>query len=141
MKRFAPSQPIALSSSLLRKNGGGLEIPRERTNLRTGEIITQSTLPSIPNPSLEAAATSISHAVGKIVKLGAKAQFKDFAALRSGRDAFSSVKLPALLELLGAKARALLALNLDNELQVKVARWTMRGLPLDMALHKVKVDL
>jgi hypothetical protein len=121
---------------------GGVLIPREVTHPKTGEVKTQSTLPAIPiMPAFEAAQKK-SHAVESFLRLRENARFRDFAALKSGRDAFSSLKLDALKEMMGSTRSAeLMAVEADDDSRLKAARWAMRGLSVEDAFHKVKVDL
>jgi hypothetical protein len=86
-------------------------------------------------------------AVGRLRKKGGKAKFGDFVALKSGRDEFSSMKLDALVEAVGApeveEIRATFAgLGSDQSTieTAKTIRWMLRGLPLKMALRKTEVD-
>jgi len=87
-------------------------------------------------------------AIARLIKRGPKkARFGDFARLRSGRDRFSSMRTADLEGTVGeavslldaciqARAQELPAAERD-----KALRWMARGLPADMALRKVLVDL
>lgn len=68
-------------------------------------------------------------------------KFSDYAALKAGRDTWSTVKLPSLLDAL--KAKGIEAELPDGYNQVdwaKTCRWCLRGLPYDKAIRKVQVD-
>jgi hypothetical protein len=121
---------------------GGVHIPREVNHPKTGDIKTQTTLPAIPVlPALEAAQKK-SHAVKSFLALGPAAKFSDYAQLRSGRDAFSTMKIEALKEMMGPEqSTSLMALNVDEENRVRVARWVMRGLSIEDAARKIEVDM
>lgn len=97
-----------------------------------------STLPHVPE--VKKSDSEINQAVRKLLKLGKKARFSDFAALRSGRDKFSNIKLPELLEMINLTTEIVAITGLPTEDQAKVARWYLRGLPIDISIHKVNVD-
>lgn len=93
-------------------------------------------------------------AVRLIIKLGDKAKFKDFVQLKvGGRDKFSRMKQPDLLAFLQSRGIDLSTdtlnyfeecidkANGDGHHLINVLRWIARGLPIDMALHKVLVDI
>lgn len=85
-------------------------------------------------------------AVERLLKLGGQARFKDFAALRSGRDAYSGMRLEALTAALGAAAVAVherfggIAEVERGAEAAKAMRWMLRGLTLELAVRKVEVD-
>jgi len=80
--------------------------------------------------------------VKKLLGLGPRARFKDFADLKSGNDSFSKLKGEALFGQLGdAERSGVFASELDDEHKAKAARWVLRGLPLDWAVRKVKTDM
>ncbi len=78
-----------------------------------------------------------------LVRLGPRARFKDYASCKSGRDAHTTMKLPALREAVGpgrlAAIQAAMASGPDADV-AKVLRWVLRGLPPAMAVRKVAVD-
>lgn len=87
-------------------------------------------------------------------KVGRKAQrlnrkgsqettFDDLVKLRSGRDSYSSMKLPALLDALDGDpevAHLQKAIKSIPDLQ-RALRWRLRGLTLEIILRKYEVDL
>ncbi len=80
--------------------------------------------------------------VAKLIQLGAKARFKDYMRLKSGRDEFTSKRLPGLKKLVPEEVQLRIAKEWDGNdtYLAKVYRWYLRGLPPDMAVHKVRVD-
>ncbi len=80
--------------------------------------------------------------VARLIQLGAKARFKDYMRLKSGRDEFTSKRLPGLKKLVPEEVRRAIAAKWDGNdtYLAKVYRWYLRGLPPDMAIHKVSVD-
>ena len=112
---------------------GDLDVSGERYK------VTQkrpNSLPKIPQP---VRIENVSSQVKRLVRLGKKAKFKDFASLRSGRDRFSSIHLSELAEMVDTPTMDGLA-ELDDEQKARALRWVLRGLDVDMAVHKVKVD-
>lgn len=81
--------------------------------------------------------------IKNFVKKGKKNKFKDYADLKSGgKDQFSSMKLEKLKTLIDNKVIDEINLHkFDDKHQSIAYRWVLRGLPVDMAIHKVKVDL
>lgn len=83
--------------------------------------------------------------VADLIALGDTAAFSDYAAVRSGRDGFSSMSLARLREQLGDQAvdaegaaRALLP-ELPDAALAKVLRWVARGLPAAQAARITQV--
>lgn len=70
---------------------------------------------------------------------GGETAFADYAALSSGRDRFTGIKLPGLVELVGSDVTTALTL-VNDVLTAKAIRWWLRGLPIEMARRKVMVD-
>ena len=69
---------------------------------------------------------------------------KDFLKLKSGRDEFTSKRLPTLKEMVPAPVQNAIAsamADADESTLGKVYRWYLRGLPADLAIRKVQVDL
>jgi hypothetical protein len=95
------------------------------------------TLPALPSGTQEAVTRED---VRALKRKGQKAAFKDFASLRSGRDAFSRLTLEALRVQCGASALVDGALDEDAD-KAKAYRWIARGLSDWMAVRKVKTDL
>lgn len=81
--------------------------------------------------------------IKKFIKRGNKNKFSDYAKLKTfGRDKYSSIKLEKLKEKINPKTiKKVEGLNFDEKKQAVIYRWIMRGLPENMAIHKVKVDL
>lgn len=67
-------------------------------------------------------------------------RFRDFARLKCGRDRYSAIRLPKLLEGQSVETVASIAGFEDAE-KAKVLRWCLRGLPLEKAIRKVNTDL
>ena len=80
--------------------------------------------------------------MSKIILLGESARFKDFAKLKSGRDEFTAKKLPTLKKLVNDEIKETIdrSFNDPDKYLAKVYRWHLRGLPIDLAIRKVKVD-
>lgn len=76
-------------------------------------------------------------------KRGDKNKFKDYLNLKSGgRDQYSAMKLENLKYLVSSDIiDKVLETAFDEKYQAVTYRWVLRGLPVDMAIHKVKVDL
>jgi len=120
----------------------------ERADQWEGSPIDQDTEWGQRLPKLPAAPSSKSRGqIARLIKMGKKAKFRDYASLKSGRDEFSSKKEPYLRELLGSEANQLDHLDAQKEQpleaaeKVKVLRWMARGLPANMAHRKVLTDL
>jgi hypothetical protein len=84
----------------------------------------------------------ISNQIQKFVTRGDKNKFKDYLSLKTqGRDEFSSMRLKTLEKkmdeksILGTKKE-----NFDDKQRAVAYRWILRGLPLIMAIRKIKVD-
>jgi len=68
-------------------------------------------------------------------------KFSDYAALKAGRDEWSSVKLQTLLDKLKEKGVATdLPEGFNSTDWAKACRWCLRGLPYNTAIRKVQVD-
>ena len=67
----------------------------------------------------------------------------DFASAKSGRDAFSNMRLPKLLDAVSSQIAeaARQAFPNDDALVAKCLRWHLRGLDSGKAIRKVKTDL
>ena len=98
-------------------------------------------LPPIPALPQKVAESKQAKALRALIKLGKKARFRDYAALKSGTDKWSKMRLPQLKRVLGDTFAEVANSELDDEHQAKYARWLLRGLPSDMALRKVKTDM
>lgn len=113
---------------------GCLDVTGKAYTLNESRPNSLPKLPAVPN-------VGVAKEIARLVKLGKKAKFKDFAAVRSGRDRFSSMKYPDLVALCDAKRLAPAMEVEDESVRASILRWHLRGLPIDMAVHKVKVDL
>jgi ribonuclease HI len=80
--------------------------------------------------------------VEKLIALGKQAKFKDYANLKSGRDEFTSKKINDLKKLIPEESIKEIDKNWDGNdtYLAKVYRWYLRGLPVEMALKKVRTD-
>lgn len=71
-----------------------------------------------------------------------KAKFKDYVNLKSGFDEFSKLKKNDLLAKFPNFILNEIKMSLITEKeQLSALRWICRGLPENMAIHKVKVDM
>lgn len=69
-------------------------------------------------------------------------RFRHFAALKSGRDEFTRIRLPKLKEEVPTDDVETVVAEFieDEKRQASCLRWVLRGLPLDKAIRKVRVD-
>jgi hypothetical protein len=66
---------------------------------------------------------------------------RELAAMKSGRDQFSRLRKPGLIEAVGDDAWTHIASKFEKEkYQLSAARWLLRGLPIEKAIRKVEVD-
>ncbi|BAY14025.1 ribonuclease HI family protein [Calothrix sp. NIES-2098] len=83
--------------------------------------------------------------IQKLLTKGENAQLYDYLNIKSGRDEFSSKRLTALVKLLPEEVKEALASQLkegeDEEFLGICYRWYLRGLPVQFALRKARVDL
>lgn len=92
-------------------------------------------------PALPSVPRDLQKNIRRLVQLGHRATFRDYAALRSGRDAFSRLSLDALASHVPADVVALvIEERLDDKSTASALRWVLRGLPAAMALRKVRTD-
>lgn len=115
-----------------------LDSSGERYKLTTPR---RNSLPMVPNLPQKALESKQQKAIKALIRKGAKARFRDFAELKSGSDRWSKMRLPNLIKELGGQYEDVAASNLEDEQKAKVARWVLRGLPVDMAIRKVRTDL
>lgn len=87
------------------------------------------------NPQCEKAIQKINNsAPGKL-------KFRDFAALKTyGRDKVSSMKMDALKDVVSGEELEKIQGSVCEEDVITTLRWIKRGLNVDHAIHKVKVD-
>lgn len=70
-----------------------------------------------------------------------KLKFRDFAALKTyGRDKVSSMKMDVLKDIVSEEEMERIKGAVDERDVIAVLRWMKRGLHMDHAIHKVKVD-
>jgi len=98
-----------------------------------------SSLPPLPN--IEEPDPELTSAIRRLIRQGSRAKFSDFARLKSGRDTWSQQKLDALRDLVKAPViDAVGALDWPPSDLASVLRWTLRGLPVALAIRKVNTD-
>ena len=79
--------------------------------------------------------------IARIIGLGDRARFRDFAGLKSGWDYWSARELPELRRRAGDDAaQAVRAVVVGDANEAAVLRWHLRGLPVSLAIRKVKAD-
>lgn len=85
----------------------------------------------------------IDNKIKNFVKRGDKNNFKDYLNLKSGgKDKYSAMKLDALKDLVDSNSiNEISKSEFDEKHQAVTHRWGLRELPVDIAIHKVKVDL
>lgn len=85
---------------------------------------------------------ALAEQITEIIKMGDKVGFSHFKKLKSGNDKLSRVRLPALIESVPAPVWELIqgSITEGEEWQTKALRWYLRGLPVDQAIYKIKVD-
>ncbi|MDA8206253.1 MAG: hypothetical protein M0Z36_09290 [Thermaerobacter sp.] len=97
-----------------------------------------SSLPRLPDDTSQAV---LRQDVQRLLRKGNQAKFRDFAALKSGRDAYSRLHYQELIARLSeADAILIIASDLPEEDQASACRWVLHGLPVEMALHRVRGD-
>lgn len=82
--------------------------------------------------------------IQRLIEMGEKAGFKNYMKLKSGNDAFSRVRLPKLAEQVPDAVKEAITTvwsDIEEDNLAKVYRWYLRGLPAQMAVHKVRTDL
>lgn len=114
--------------------------PEERPVLEGTARAGQAEAPPEAVPARPAGKT-----VADLIALGQDAAFSDYAAVRSGRDEFSSMPLARLRELLGERAdeaegaaRTLFP-ELPDAVLARVLRWVARSLPAAQAARITQV--
>jgi hypothetical protein len=115
--------------------------PTTNVELPSGEKV--NSLPKLPQLPENVVKCEKKSGIAKLVNKGHRAKFKDYAQLRSGRDQFSSMKMDDLIANLDDDNSDVDAVmdGLDNEkMQASALRWILRGLPVQMAIRKVKTD-
>tara|TARA_B100000700_G_scaffold68939_1_gene76347 strand:- start:22300 stop:22890 length:591 start_codon:yes stop_codon:yes gene_type:complete len=81
--------------------------------------------------------------IKKFVDRKNKNKFSDYAKLKTfGRDKYSSMKIDTLKQKINPQTiKKVEKLKFEEKKEAIIYRWIMRGLPDDMAIRKVKVDL
>ncbi len=95
-------------------------------------------LPTVP------ASGKMTGQIQRLIKLGKGAKYKDYSTLKSGNDSFSKQRMSKLIEQVSDEVKEAIAsamFEYEDSVVAKAYRWYLRGLPVDMAIHKVKVDL
>lgn len=125
-------------------------IPRSqnsRADAAAGEVlaVNHSSATSLPlSLPVSLPAEALKGKIERLIKQGDQAGFKDFLALKSGRDEFSKLRGDALVDAVPAEIRDALASQLrpgeESDFVAKTYRWWLRGLPVALALRKVRVD-
>lgn len=64
----------------------------------------------------------------------------ELAALRSGRDEYSNLKLPALTQLKPIESAQIAEILPEPSDQAAAIRWVMRGLSVEHAVAKIRLD-
>ena len=113
---------------------------RYRTDRVASPMIPE--LPPVNQRALNDHQRVVTKRVKKMNTLGDAATFDDLVKLRCGRDTYSTMKLPALLEALeGDPSIEILKTKVYTTPDMqKALRWRMRGLSLQMILKKHEVD-
>lgn len=125
-------------------------IPRSqnsRADAAAGLVLAAGRAPVVTLPDdlpMSLPVESLKGKIERLIRQGNKASFKDFLALKSGRDQFSLLRGEALVDVVPVEVREAIAsqLNLgeESEFVAKTYRWWLRGLPVSQALRKVRVD-
>lgn len=81
--------------------------------------------------------------IKEFVSHGNKNKLKQYMQLKTrGRDKYSSMRLAKLKEKMSPiTIKRVEKLDIEDKHQDVTYRWILRGLPVEMAIHKVKVDL
>ena len=92
----------------------------------------------IPSPK-----SDMDKALNRLLTLKDKAKFQDYMKLKSGRDAYSSLKGEELKSRISQNDQERIDKRnriLQEDDKAKIYRWILRGLPVDMAISKFKID-
>ncbi len=87
--------------------------------------------------------SSLADQINRLIESGTQARFKEFINLKSGRDEFTALKFTVLKERLPIAVVESIDSAMpdtDQSTLAKVYRWYLRGLPVDLAIQKVKID-
>ncbi|WP_013320935.1 ribonuclease HI family protein [Gloeothece verrucosa] len=97
---------------------------------------------SVPTQDQEPKVAEKLSPVAQLIKLGKKANLKDYTRLKSGRDEFTSLGLLELKKRVPEEIQKQIDKEWDgnDKYLAKVYRWYLRGLPPEMAIHKVRID-
>ena len=92
----------------------------------------------VPGPIFQPSSESVRKFV---LKAERKLAVKDYLALRSGRDAFSGLRLQDLVKQVPDEAVEELGRVFGRpDDQAKACRWVLRGLSVEQSIQKVKID-
>jgi ribonuclease HI len=130
-------------------------IPRhenERADAAAGSVLPQlqhQALALLDNLPMDlptvAPRNGLENQIQKLLSIGEDAQFYNYLSLKSGRDEFSSKRMPALLKLVPEEVKDAISSQLkegeDEEFLGICYRWYLRGLPAQFALRKARVEL
>jgi ribonuclease HI len=87
--------------------------------------------------------SALADQINRLIESGTQARFKEFINLKSGRDEFTALKFTVLKERLPIAVVESIDSAMpdtDQSTLAKVYRWYLRGLPVDLAIQKVKID-
>ncbi|EGJ35465.1 MULTISPECIES: ribonuclease HI family protein [Moorena] len=117
-------------------------------NKATGLPKVQPSLPKLADQFSELPKVQpvpkLANQISELIADAKNAKFKNLLKLKSGRDEFTSKRLPTLKEMVPASVQNAIAsamADADDSTLAKVYRWYLRGLPADLAIRKVQVDL
>lgn len=87
--------------------------------------------------------SNLSTEISKFLLIPKKSlKFKDFASLKSGRDKYTTTKGSELFNLIdNSDLEKIKELFTEEKYIFSAIRWILRGLTLDLAISKVKVDI
>ena len=114
---------------------GDLDMSGLKYRVTTKRESSLPVLPAIPAASLDTI-------IEKFVSKGNKLKFKDYMTFKSGRDKFSNMSTKILIDMCPQETTDLINRTFSDQKNIDSSmRWYLRGLPIDMAIHKVKVDI
>ncbi|WP_338924391.1 hypothetical protein V0M98_32785 (plasmid) [Pseudomonas silesiensis] len=120
-----------------------LDMSAKRYRLSRSDLPLIPPFPPVNEPELKAHQKVVAKRAKRLNLKGSKAStFDDLVKLRSGRDSYTNMKLPALLEALAGDpevAHLQRLIKSTPDLQ-RALRWRLRGLTLEIILRKYEVD-
>lgn len=124
-------------------------IPREqnsRADKVAGEVLQRNNLEVlelVDDLPVMLPRADLARQIQKIIEKGNSAGFKDFFKLKSGRDQFSKLSLEKLKSLVPTEINEAISARIKDsegeDFTKQVLRWYLRGLPLPLAIMKVRV--